>query len=378
MPKVPTIRVPRLWGPSGRCAHTSGMKATSRRARRRWSVRLTTVAGIEIRVHASMLFLVWLVLLASTAESGGAAAALLWLGFLFGSVLLHELAHSIVALHVGVKVSEIELLPIGGVSKMDRIPDRPVDELAIAAAGPLTSLGIGTVSLAAAWLLSAGLWPADVYGGGLLPRVGWLNLLLAGFNLLPALPLDGGRVYRALLERRVGPAQATHLAARAGRYFAIAMIAAGAIFNLWLIIIGVFVYVAGESEEAGAVIHERLGQVHASDVMIHEPLVVSSETTVDDIADLLPTTAQRQFPVVDGGVYVGMLDAASLNGPGRVAADLVEHVPAVAPNTPLDELALTDGRGVGAVAVVTGGRVVGLVQLGDVQRLVQLALHRTR
>ena len=354
------------------------MEATSRGARRRWSVRLTTVAGIDVRVHTTMLLLVWLALLASVDQPGGELAALVWLVLLFGSVLVHELAHSIVALHVGVKVTEIELLPIGGVSKMDRIPDRPADETAIAAAGPLTSLGLGVVALALASAVGADLWPPDVYGGALLQRLGWLNLLLAGFNLLPALPLDGGRVFRALLERRVGPAQATHLAARAGRYFAIAMIVVGAMVNLWLIIIGVFVYVASESEEAGSVIHERLGKLRAADVMIREPLVLSPVSTAEDVTHLLATTAQRQFPVADNGNYVGMVDAAWLTAPDGRVGDAMEPVVAVGPNTPLDELALIDGRSSKAVAVVVGGAVVGLVQLADVQSLVQRALRGAR
>jgi stage IV sporulation protein FB len=354
------------------------MKATSRGASRRWSVRLMTVSGIEIRVHATMLLLVWLVVVASAGEPGGEGAALAWLVFLFGSVLLHELAHSLVALHVGVGVREIELLPIGGVSKMDRIPDRPAHETAIAAAGPLTSVAIGLGALGAAVLVGADVWPPDVYGGALLQRLGWLNLLLAGFNLLPALPLDGGRVFRALLEPRVGPNEATRIAARVGRSFAVGMIVLGVLVNIWLILIGVFVYVASETEEAGSVIHERLGRLHAADVMVHQPLVVSSHTTLDDIAHLLPTTAQRQFPVVDGDTYLGMVDAAALLESNAVAGEVMEPTPAVSPDTPLDELALVDPRVSRAVAVVSGAVVVGLVQLDDVQRLAQQALRGTR
>lgn len=354
------------------------MKATSRGTRRRWSVRLTTIDGIEIRVHATMLLLVWLVLIASTEAPGGAGGALLWLSLLFGSVLVHELAHSFVALHLGVRVSEIELLPIGGVSKMDRIPDRPADETAIAAAGPLTSLAIGAVALGLAFAFAGDVWPPDIYDGGVLPRLGWLNLLLAGFNLLPALPLDGGRVFRALLERRVGPAKATHLAARAGRYFAIALIVFGSLMNLWLIFIGVFIYLASESEEAGSVIHERLGRLHAGDVMVRDPYVIAANTTVEDLTHLLSTTAQRQFPVVDGDAYVGMVDADWLSSGAATVADLVEPVPAVTVNTPLDELALLDARSAHAVPVVVHGLVVGMVQLADVQRLVQHALRGAR
>lgn len=339
---------------------------------------MATVAGIDIRVHASMMLLVGLIVLASAGEPGGEWAGVMWLVLLFGSVLVHELAHSVVALHAGVGVTEIELLPIGGVSKMERIPDQPSDELAIAAAGPLTSLAIGMGSLGLALAFGAGPWPPDLYEGGLFARLGWLNLILAGFNLLPALPLDGGRVFRALLERRIGPTQATHLAARTGRYFAIAMIVAGVLVNIWLILIGVFVYVAAESEDAGAVLHEKLGVLSVTDVMLREPIVVSPSTSVADLAQLLHATAQRQFPVVADGEYVGMIDVASLAQPAAVVGDLIDEVPPIASDTPLDEVALHEERGIRAVAVVTDGAVVGLVQLADVDRLVNAALRQAR
>ena len=334
-----------------------------------------TVAGIEIRVHATMLLLVWLVVAASADEGDAVAPALAWLGLLFGSVLVHEFAHSLVALQRGVRVSEIELLPIGGVSKMDRIPDRPADELAIAAAGPLTSLAIGTSVLAVSMIAGQASWPPDLYAGPLWPRIGWLNLVLAGFNLVPALPLDGGRVLRALLERHVGPLRSTHLAARAGRYFAVAMIAAGALFNLWLIIIGVFVYIASEGEEAASVVHEQLGRLHAREVMIRQPIVVSPQMTVAEFSRSLQTTAQRQFPVVDQGVYVGMVQADSFGDGASTAGDVCVPAPAVALDTPLDVIAAMDVPA-HALAVVVGGHVVGMVEMADVQRLAQLALRR--
>jgi Zn-dependent protease len=351
---------------------------TARRARQRWSLRVATIAGIDVRVHASMLLLVWLVVLASTDEQEGPAAPLVWLVLLFGSVLVHELAHSLVARRVGVAVQEIELLPIGGVSKMDRIPDRPGDEIAIAAAGPLTSLSIGVGALAVAAVLQAGLWPPDLYGGAVAQRLGWLNLLLTGFNVIPALPLDGGRVLRAVVERRVGPTRATHVAARAGHYFAIAMIVVGALVNLWLIIIGVFILLSSDAEDAGATVHEELGHLTAADVMLHHPITVPSTITFGRLTELLPRTAQRQFPVVDDGRYLAMVDADAIVPFDTRVAELMEPVAAIGPRTPLDEVAAIDSRMTVAVPVVDGGTVIGLVSLRDVARVAQRALRKER
>jgi len=323
-----------------------------------------------------MLLLVWLVLLASAGEPEALTAPLVWLGLLFGSVLVHELAHSVVALHVGVAVEEIELLPIGGVSKMDRIPDRPHDEVAIAAAGPLTSLVIGLLALTGALAVHADVWPPDVYEGALLQRLAWLNLLLAGFNLIPALPLDGGRLLRAAVEPRVGPTQATRIAARAGHRFAIALIIIGVLVNLWLIVIGFFILVTSNAEAGGAVVHEELGRLTAANVMLQRPITVPPTMTFGQLTDLLSTTAQRQFPVVDDGGYRAIVDAdvvAPFNAP---IADLMEPIDAVAPDTPLDVLLAIDQRVTPAVAVVDAGTVVGLVQLHDVARLAQRALTK--
>jgi stage IV sporulation protein FB len=340
-------------------------------------MRVGTIAGIDIRIHATMLLLVWLVAMASADDAEGQAGPFLWLGLLFGSVLVHELAHSLVARSVGVGVEEIELLPIGGVSKMERIPDDPRDEVAIAAAGPLASLLIGGSALAAAVVVHAHLWPPDVYGGSVLQRLGWLNLLLAAFNLVPALPLDGGRILRAVVERRVGPTQATYVAARWGHRFGIALVVLGVLVNLWLAIIGVFILMASQAEKAGAVVHERLGHLTAADVMVRGPLTVPSGITFRELTDMLSVTAQRQFPVVDDR-YLGIVDADELAPPGARVTDLMVPVDVVAPQTPLDALAALDPRVSAAVAVVDGGAVVGLVQLRDVARLAQQALRRER
>lgn len=219
----------------------------------RLSLRLATVAGVEIRVHLTFVVLLVLVGLGAAAPEGpGLVPAFGWLVALFACVVLHELAHSLVAIRHGIRVPEIDLLPIGGVSRLEREPDDPKVELRIAAAGPAASALLGAAFALVAVAVGVGVWPPTLYGGGLLARLVWANLLLAAFNLLPALPLDGGRVLRAFLEPRRGRAAATLLVARTGRVLAVAMVAAGLFLSLWLMIIGVFVYVGSLAEEAAA------------------------------------------------------------------------------------------------------------------------------
>ena len=219
----------------------------------RLSLRIASVAGVEVRVHITFLVLLALVVLGATAPEGpGLVPALGWLVALFGCVVVHELAHSWVAIRHGIRVPEIDLLPIGGVSRLEREPDEPKVELRISAAGPIASALLGAVFAVVALVAEVDLWPPTLYGGGLLARLVWVNLLLAAFNLLPALPLDGGRVLRALLEPRRGRPAATRQVAKISRALAVAMVTVGIFVSLWLAIIGAFVYVGSLAEEAAS------------------------------------------------------------------------------------------------------------------------------
>lgn len=226
----------------------------------RLSLRLATVAGVQIRVHLTFVVLLALVALGATAPEGpGLVPAFGWLVALFACVVLHELAHSLVAIRHGIRVPEIDLLPIGGVSRLEREPGDPNVELRIAAAGPAASVLLGAALAVVAVVAGVDIWPPTLYGGALLARLVWVNLMLAAFNLLPALPLDGGRVLRAFLEPRRGRAAATLQVARISRVLAAIMVAVGFFLSLWLVIIGGFVYVGSLAEESAA--HDREPEV---------------------------------------------------------------------------------------------------------------------
>jgi Zn-dependent protease/CBS domain-containing protein len=343
------------------------------------SMRVATVAGIQIRIHATFLILVALVALGATAEGGpGLAAAFAWLAALFTCVVVHELAHSLVARRNGIPVAEIELLPIGGISKLSRSPEDPRVELRIAAAGPIVSMTLGAAFGALATLAGVSMWPPTLYGGGYLARLAWVNLLLAGFNLVPALPLDGGRVFRALLEQRTDRERATRAAARAGRLFAAAMIAAGFLFNLWLLVIGVFVYVGSWAEEAAATLHERAKGMRVQDVMIRDPICVAPDAQVEELFPGLWTTAQREFPVVAAdGTCSGLVTADALvrAAPGDLAGSIVDRPAVLSPDDPLETSGLLSGE-VDAAAVADRGRIVGLARASDAELVLRRIVQR--
>jgi Zn-dependent protease len=217
-------------------------------------LRIGRLFGIPIEVHWTFGFLVALVVLVDGPHGGGRAilAGLAWILAIFGCVLIHELAHCVVAAREGVIVDDVLLLPIGGVSQMRSIPSVPGQELAMAAAGPLTSFGLAVGFGLLALLTGSHLWPPTLFAGSWLVRLAWLNVVLGAFNLLPALPMDGGRILRAGLAMHESRRAATIQAAKVARFLALLMIAVGILWDLWLVIIGLFVLMGAGAEEADA------------------------------------------------------------------------------------------------------------------------------
>ena len=160
--------------------------------------------------------------------------------------------------------------------------------------GRVASIALALTFGALATLAGLSLWPPSLYGGAVLVRLSWVNLLLAAFNLLPALPLDGGRMFRAVLEQRIGRERATRVAARAARGLAGLMIAAGFLVNLWLLVIGVFVYLGSTAEEATAAVHARIKNLRVRDIMIEKPIIVSASEPADQLAHTLWQGAERE------------------------------------------------------------------------------------
>ncbi|HVX19539.1 MAG TPA: site-2 protease family protein [Acidimicrobiales bacterium] len=333
----------------------------TRRTPRRWSIPVLRVGGITVRLHVTFIALVALVAFAAASAGESAVGAVGWLAALFACVIVHELAHSLVARRKGVAVHEIDLLPIGGVSRLERIPENWRDETVIAAAGPAASVVVALVAFGAAALAGTALWPPTVFGRSVLVRLGWVNLLLAAFNLVPAFPLDGGRVFRALLERGRSRGEATRIAARISRAFAVAMIAIGFLYNLWLIVIGLFVIVAGRAEEAAVLVHEAIAplpaEVAALPCLVKLPVGASAQ----EARRVAETHPQPAYAVVDGdGHVVGSVAIATVYGlsPER-PLEAVMSTSSVECGTSLEDVLplVSDGP----VIVQRGAEVVGII-----------------
>lgn len=277
-----------------------------------WSIPLGTVKETTIRLHLTFLLLLAWFAVAFYAE-GGTAKALAGVSFLlllFLCVVLHEFGHILAARHFGVRTREILLLPIGGMARMERIPERPREELLIALAGPAVTVAIASLLVLAFGGLPD---PLEVFSGvtarDLLGQLAYANLSLLAFNLLPVFPLDGGRVLRALLASRLGHSRGTEIAAVIGRMAAIIFgligLAAG---HFILVLIAVFIFLAAGTEAGLAQLRQITFGVPARDIMITAFESFSPEAPVTDAAEALIRTSQQDFPVVDeAGLLLGFL-----------------------------------------------------------------------
>ncbi|MFG1294424.1 MULTISPECIES: site-2 protease family protein [Xanthobacter] len=355
-----------------------------------WSVTIGRLGETAIRIHVTfLLFLVWI--WAAYYRTGGADAAwqgVLFVALLFACVLLHELGHVFAARHYGVKTPDITLWPFGGIASLERMPEKPSEELVVAIAGPLVNVAIAAVLLL---ILGAGLNVDDLSkiedpGTSMLVKLAGANIFLVVFNLIPAFPMDGGRVLRALLAMNMGFGRATAVAASIGQAIAIGLGLAGIFFNPMLMIIGVFVFLAASGEAGQVQLKEASRGLCVADAMITHFETLGPSATVDDAADALIRTTQREFPVVDGAGHLrgvltrdAMIRAMKDEGPQTPVIQVMQpNVPTVDARARLDAaLKLITSEQVPAVGVVDGtGRLVGLLTPENVGEL--MMLHAAR
>lgn len=339
-----------------------------------WSLNIGKVAGTVVRVHITfLLFLAWI--FAASYAAGGAASAWSGLAFmvlLFLCVLLHEFGHIFTARAFGVSTPFVTLLPIGGVAQLERIPEEPGQEFLIAIAGPLVNVAIAVVLV----LFGANLTPAaatavDNMHIAMIDRLAAVNLFLALFNLIPAFPMDGGRVLRALLAARFGYVRATGIAATIGQFVAFALGFIGLMYNPMLIFIAIFVYLAASSEAHMVALRAVSRGVPVSHAMMTHFATLTPEAHLDTAVQTLLRTGQGEFPVIDGlGKPVGLLGRADLIralktlGPdARVADAMAAEVPVIGHRSTLEQaFKLLQEKQAPAVAVTdAAGKLIGLV-----------------
>ena len=338
--------------------------------------RIARIFGVDVRLHWSFLILVAFLLVDGFRLGGrGIFDATVWMVMLFGSVLVHELAHAVVGRARGAAVKDIVLLPIGGATRTERFPDRPRDEFLMTIVGPASSFALAGLAGLAVVLSGRGLLPVDLHHGSLAARLFWLNILLGGFNLLPAFPMDGGRILRAGLTTAFGKPRATQIAATVGKAFAIGFGILGIYTNLWFLIIAVFIFMAAGGEAQEVQMTAAVEGRRVEEAMLRPAPVVSGGTTLRQaVSEALASGLDAlivQTPARLGVAALPDLVAAEAADPGAPVESAARFdVPTVAPQASLSNAVESLQRAAApALPVTESGTVVGILTQGSVRRL---------
>lgn len=359
-------------------------------SRMKWSLRIGTFAGIAVYVHWTFLLLIGWILFVSLSDGGSgleAAREVVFILSIFACVVLHEFGHALTARRFGVRTRDIILLPIGGVARLERMPDKPGQEFLVAIAGPL----VNVVIAGALWVVlsaSGGLSPMPAEGEvdayvrnlGFFERLMHVNILLVVFNLLPAFPMDGGRILRSLLAIKLDYAVATRIAATIGQLMAVLFAAGGLFLNPWLLLIAVFVFLGAQAEAQAAETRGVFEGLPVREAMVTHFRALSPDDTLADASRALLEGAQQDFPVMEEDRVVGVLPRA----------DLIRAIAGRGMDAPVREVMRPDCRpvtddvplnrvfeqmqqsGCPLVPVVRDGQLVGLVTLENIGELFML------
>jgi Zn-dependent protease/CBS domain-containing protein len=352
----------------------------------RWSIKVARVAGTEVRIHITfVLFLAWIAF--SYYQVGGAAAAVpgvLFVVALFGCVLLHEFGHALAARAFGIPTPDITLLPIGGVARLQRMPDKPWQELIVAVAGPLVNVVIALMLLPFLGR-PAGLENIEQVehpGVAMLPKLVSVNIMLVLFNLIPAFPMDGGRVLRSLLAMALPYGQATQIAAWIGQALAFVFGFIGLFSNPLLIFIAFFIFLGAQQEAAMAQMKDLSLNLRVAEAMVTHLVKLAPDATLEDAVEALLRTSQHEFPVVDSGERVqgvltrdALIAALKRDGPKTPVAKVMQRdLPVVHADEPFDKaFQLMQQSAFPALPVVDRlGRLRGLITPENIGELMMV------
>jgi Zn-dependent protease/CBS domain-containing protein len=340
----------------------------------KWNIKLGRIFGIDVYLHFTFLIILAFLAVAHWLPSRSLDAALsgvLFFMAIFACVLLHEFGHALAARRFGVGTRDITLLPIGGIARLERVPDKPKQEFWIAIAGPAVNVGIGV--FLTAWLaISGSLTPLSSLSstsGGFVERLLAVNIFLVLFNLLPAFPMDGGRILRSLLALKMEYVRATNIAARLGQGMAFLFAFAGLFGNPMLLFIALFVWMGASSEMGAAQARSVLAGMPVSQAMVTEFVPLRQTDTLGHAARAVLAGSQQDFPVLDDGRVIGLLERRQLlDGLTRLGPEafvdevMVREFPVLAPDEMIEPaLARQHLIEFPMLPVIEQGRLVGLL-----------------
>lgn len=351
----------------------------------KWSWKIARIADIDVYIHATFLLLVYLVGLAYWNQQGTMDAVVAGVGFvlaLFACVVLHEFGHALTARRYGIQTRSITLLPIGGVAALEKMPDNPRQEIHVAIAGPAVNLFIAVLLYLYIDLRGTPLTDAEpgLANGSFVYRLMLVNLFIAGFNLLPAFPMDGGRVLRAALALRMDHAEATRRAATVGQCIALGMGLLGIMYNPFLLLIAVFVWFGASMENSAEQVKSLLAHATIRHAMLHEFHSLSPEDTLATAVELTLAGSQKDFPVGyrdrlekvlhHGDLIRGLQERGEQ---ARIGELPLQSILRAQIDEPLqDLLQRMQGSPAQMICVMDGERVAGLLNLENVLELIRI------
>jgi Zn-dependent protease len=358
-----------------------------------WSIKLGRFAGIDVNIHLTFLLLLGFIGLSAYWNTGTLAGAIEGVAYilaLFACVVLHEYGHALTARRYNIPTRDITLYPIGGVARLERMPEKPIQELWVALAGPAVNVVIAAVLfvyLSVTGQLTSVL-QLDLVEGPFLERLMHVNVSLVLFNLLPAFPMDGGRVLRALLAMRMDYTRATQIAATLGQGMALLFGFFGLFSNPLLLFVAFFVWMAASQEASLVQMKTALGGIPVNRAMLTDFRTVSQYDPLLRATDLIMAGSQEDFPVVDEGRVVGvltrhdLLSALTQHGTGARVADVMRREFFTAnPFEMLEPLFIRmQSAQARIVPVVNTGQLVGLLTLDNIGEflLIQAAVDARR
>ncbi|MBN2194351.1 MAG: site-2 protease family protein [Polyangiaceae bacterium] len=351
-----------------------------------WSWKLLTVANIDVYVHGTFVLLIAFVGFNDLIAGRGLPAMVrdvVLLLAVFAAVVLHEFGHALTARRFGIRTLDITLLPVGGVARLEKLPDTPRQQLLVALAGPAVSLAIAGVLAGVVTAIEGTVGFASLGGanGTFLTQLMWINVALAAFNLLPGYPMDGGRVLRALLAMRMEPELATQLAARVGQGVAVIFGLVGLLVNPLLVVVAVVVWLGAKAEHSLSTVKVALAGLSVRQGMITDFRTLSPKDPLSRAVELTLAGFQQDFPVMDGTQLGGVLTHGDLlRGLSGHGANLaVEHAmrsefETASPAESLDGALTRMHQGKCPVLVVVERRdVVGVLTVGNIGELLAMA-----
>ncbi len=348
------------------------------------SFKICRIFGIDVSVHFSLLFILAFLIyalyvnpppfgFANLDKVQRLILSTLTAVLVFVCILIHELSHSFVAMRYGAKVRGIVLFIFGGVALIENIPREPKKEFLMALAGPMASLSIALICFFAMPLHKQFFF-----------LLGYFNLILGIFNLIPAFPMDGGRILRSLLARRMGFIRATKVSAEVGKFLAVLMAIFGIFVSWWLILIALFVYIGASEEEKLVTVEGLLSRFKVRDIMTPNPIYVTPDTKVRDVIALMLKHKHLGYPVVKDNRLVGLVtlkDVINVDGEERVENVMSKDIVTISPDeNAFEALKIMSENRIGRLPVVENGKLVGIVSRSDIVRVLEIleALEESR